>query len=576
MGYLDELLPSLAVAYGSMFPRLDVTQQVERPIPLDVRQEAEMAKLRKNPGMLGVGGPDVAAGWFPPEAAATNPGMLPSLLTGASNPDAQPISPNDPSFGPGPVEAAPVPAPAPLAPVAPPPVAAAPGNAGVEFGSSGRGGGTIAPTEQPAGPTPVTPYERFNQALSDNRGTLLALASGFAGARNIGEGMSRAFERAGPVALLEQKTKVANQTQRATYQALLAKGVPPADALAAAMNPEILKTVTAKYFETKPMVPHKIGTDMFGNEVIGAFNPNTGKFQDAAGNEISSSELSGGGSQMSNGGFAPGINSRNFRSDLKGDEYLNQFGPEIKSAVKSYMDGESMPTGNARRGFIENVKMIAQKYGQDIGMPADDTTFAARKQMRTTLSKTEPNSMGGQINFGNTAIQHLSELAHKAAELQNKDLYITPLSEGVNAVRGKFTDQAAKIDALKAAAQHYGEEITKFYAGSPGGEGERTRFLHSLDAAKTPQQLAAVIETEKALMHGRMTNLEAQIKGTLGERGLQQYPTLRKESHSALEDIDKTVRKMRGEKEAPKQNAVAPKPGKYMFDPATNSMKLVQ
>ena len=81
-------------------------------------------------------------------------------------------------------------------------------------------------------------------------------------------------------------------------------------------------------------------------------------------------------------------------------------------------------------------------------------------------------------------------MAAKAEALNNKDWGLTWLSHGINNIRGLSTEQAAKVNALQDAVQHYGQEITKFYAGSPGGEAERNRFLQTISAAKSPQELA--------------------------------------------------------------------------------------
>ena len=176
-----------------------------------------------------------------------------------------------------------------------------------------------------------------------------------------------------------------------------------------------------------------------------------------------------------------------------------------------------MPTGNPRKGFTQTVKMIAQKYGADTGQSVDDATYSARRTMRNQLSSSAPSSLGGQINIGNTAAGHLADLTQKALELGNVDTGIAPLTAAINGVRGIGTEQAAKMEALKGAAQHYGQEITKFYAGSPGGTAERDRFIESVNGARSPKELAAILATEGELMRSRLDALGGQIKGVLGE-----------------------------------------------------------
>lgn len=549
MGYLDELLPSLAMAYGGMFPRLDVTQQVERPVP-DTRAELEAEKLRKSPGMLGVGGIDPTAQWFPP-AAAKSPGMLPDLLAGASNPAApepaapQQASPNDPSFGPG--VAAPYVAPYTPAPAAPaaPPVAADPANAGVEVSASRNNGlGGVAPTQQPAGPAPITPYERFNQTLSDNRGTLMALASGFAGSRNFGEGMSRAFERAAPVMVAERKNNVANQSQRATYQALIAKGVPKEDALAAAMNADVMKSVVSKYFETKPLQPHEIGKDFFGNPVMGAFNPNTGKYQDVYGNELTAEESSG-KSPMAHG-FAKGVTAQSFDANQKGDGYLNQFSDEVKASVKNYIDGKSMPTGNARQGYTSRVKEIAQKYGQDIGVEVSDDLFKQRAAYRGELGKNSANSAGGQAKAFSQSIEHLDHLVDSFKKQGNFRLPGGALpgiaragNEARQSISGEYAGKAKETDAI---GQILAGEVGKLFSGAQGGGvHEREMTMNRFKPNLTPDEFAGAVAGTLSTLEGGLKALNDRRDAILGPNNADVNflpDSTKKKIAKVLDDVD--------------------------------------
>lgn len=341
-----------------------------------------------------------------------------------------------------------------------------------------------------------------------------------------------------------------------TERALMQKGLDPITAKAAARNPTLLAQILPQVFGSKQRKFTQIGEGAFGDKQYGFVDEVAGKTYDMAGKEIGHGGAEGGTGAPGSGAFlAKGVNSIN--SDLVGKHYLDQFSPEVKAAVENYVGGQSLPTGNPRKGFTQAIKMIAQKYGQDIGLPADDTTYTARRAMRTQLSSAAPSSLGGQINIGNTAMGHLADLAEKATALDNVSFLGPDVSWFANAARAHLsTAQAAKVDALKAAAQHYGQEITKFYAGSPGGEGERNRFLSSIDGAKTPQQLGEVIATEAELMHSRLNAIGSQIKGTLGPMA-DQYPVVRPESETALTKVAENVARLRGG-QSPAAPAAAP------------------
>lgn len=335
---------------------------------------------------------------------------------------------------------------------------------------------------------------------------------------------------------------IQQQNLRATYEAtrqvLQQSGMSPQEAASKAMlavlNPEAGKTILPEALTSKEKY-QKTGVDALGNETYGFVNERD--------QTINSKPLGQGETGVS-GFLAPGV--KQIDSTLTGQDYLKQFSPEIQAAVQNYADGKSTPTGNPRKGFTQAVKMIAQKYGADTGQSIDDATFAARKTMRNQLSSSAPSSLGGQINIGNTAAGHLADLSQKALELGNYDTGIAPLSGVVNSIRGLGTEQAAKMEALKGAAQHYGQEITKFYAGSPGGVAERDRFIESVNGARSPKELAAILATEGELMRSRLDALGGQIKGVLGDEGLNQYPVLRPDGQKALTTVEQNVSKLKG------------------------------
>jgi hypothetical protein len=324
------------------------------------------------------------------------------------------------------------------------------------------------------------------------------------------------------------------QNLKAQYDSLVPL-LGPQKAMLAVINPEAGKTLLSEALTNKEKF-QQTGEDSFGNKTFGFVND---REQTINGKPIGSGDTGGSASFL-----APGV--KQIDSTLTGKDYLGQFSPEVQAAVQNYIDGKSTPTGNPRKGFTQAVKMIAQKVGADTGQSVDDATYAARKTMRNQLSSSAPASLGGQINIGNTAAGHLADLSQKALELGNVDTGIAPLSGWVNSVRGLGTEQAAKMEALKGAAQHYGQEITKFYAGSPGGTAERDRFIESVNGARSPKELAAILATEGELMRSRLDALGGQIRGVLGEEGAAQYPVLRKDGQEALAKVEQNVAKLRG------------------------------
>lgn len=211
----------------------------------------------------------------------------------------------------------------------------------------------------------------------------------------------------------------------------------------------------------------------------------------------------------------------NVDPNLSGWDYAKQYPVEIQDAARAYMNGAAMPTGNPRnQGITTMAKMVAQKVATDLGRPelADDTLYPQRRQMQVELAKTtSPQSVGGQITFGGTALGHLATYATDLAELHNVSGMLTPVGHGVNWVASLGPEQAGKINKATADAQHYGQEISKFYAGGPAGEAERNRFLGIADpTTKTPQELAGVVRGERDLIPERYAQIRSNIENVLG------------------------------------------------------------
>jgi len=208
-----------------------------------------------------------------------------------------------------------------------------------------------------------------------------------------GSALGRMFNPDGLVARLtgNDSRSVAQQNLKAQYDALVPL-LGQQKAMLAVLNKEAGQTLINEALTSKEKYT-KTGTDAMGNETYGFVND---REQTVNGKPISASD-----NQASAGFLAPGV--KQMDSSLTGQDYLKQFSPEVQAAVQNYIEGKSTPTGNPRKGFTQTVKMIAQKVGADTGQQVDDTTFAARRQMRNQLSSSAPSSLGGQINIGNTA-----------------------------------------------------------------------------------------------------------------------------------------------------------------------------
>ncbi len=338
----------------------------------------------------------------------------------------------------------------------------------------------------------------------------------------------------------QDKTGIAveqqRQAQMGAYQAVRQAGGSEAQALAAASNPEVFKALVPDLFGAPKVV--QTGEGLLGDK----------QFMLQQGSKFSPVPGQGGGGLSPNiGGLAEGV--KNIDSSLIGDDYLKQFSPEVQAAVKAYMAGETQPTGNPRKGFIQAVKMIAQKVGADKGEPVTDAKFTEMQNFRRELGKTSPQSVGGQRNLALTSMSHLLEAGKTAEKLQNYNFDNLPalLSQGVNKAANVFgsPERSGLIKALAGNAEKYSQEVTKFYAGGPGTGGERERTSALFNPSNTPIETALVLEKERDLLAGKLDALEAQKQEALGKSGAN-IEMVTKEGRKNLQELDELIARLRG------------------------------
>lgn len=384
------------------------------------------------------------------------------------------------------------------------------------------------------GPTP--PQFQGAAAEPDFASRLGAGFMGFANAKspmqalgNLVGGLATG-QRSDPQGMLQQQ-------QSATFKALVQRGVPPSEAMAATLNPEIMKIVGTKYFDTQAK-PLDLGTDpLTGEKHYGEYRP---------GQPLTKIGFNG----QQNGGaptfLAQGVTSLN--RNLVGDDYLAQFSPEVQSAVKAYIRGDSMPTSNPRlAGGIGAIKQIAQKYGDDVGTPVSDALYSQRRTYRSQLGSNSPSSAGGQAKSFNQGIEHLSALADTLDKLDNSNgLGIPSLASGINSVRqGLSTDQAAIADKASGIGQALAGEIGKLFSGAAGGGvHERQTTMERFNTVKSKPQLAAALEATLELMHGGLVALEQRRDEVLGPNSDVKFVT--SETQNKIEHIQQMIDRLKG------------------------------
>lgn len=333
----------------------------------------------------------------------------------------------------------------------------------------------------------------------------------------------------------------------AFHQALVSNGETPqaaaSKAMVAVMNPEAAKTIVPELFTSKQKLT--MVKDAFGGE--------TPYWSNERDQTLTAAKPVGGSSALGGASYL-GKGVANYDPELPGHEYLKQFAPDVQSAIMAYKRGDAMPTGNARKGWAENVKKFAQTYGDKINEPVSDNTFFEKKKLKTDLGSSSNSSMGGILDNGESSFAHLAELGKSFADLGSISHNFPGggyLAQGQNAIGSALggSDTKGKIVAAKQNLTKYGQESTKFYAGTGGGVEERTAALKTVPPeSSSGEEQAAYMEKEKQLMLDRLNNKFDHIRQTLGEEEgnkviAKKLPTINKN----IEAIDASIKKLRGD-----------------------------
>jgi hypothetical protein len=201
-------------------------------------------------------------------------------------------------------------------------------------------------------------------------------------------------------------------------------------------------------------------------------------------------------------------------------------------------------------GHRERILAAAQQYD-----PTYDSLLApARAAAIKEFNSGGNNSPAGQIKSGNTAIKHLGDVSDAAEEMKAlpgvmqgiANAGVPFLSYAAAAAKNasvRGTPEGAALAKFLTAANHFSEEVTKFYAGSGGSEAERDRALSNLNAAKSLPELRAAIAQEAKLMKGNVDSLQQRWHQALGPKAFERklgegdFPLVHKEAQHAFDKV---------------------------------------
>lgn len=381
----------------------------------------------------------------------------------------------------------------------------------------------------------------------------------------------------------DSKTQAAN-VANVTARALIANGVDPQIAIAAVQpgNAEFLKTLVTQNFG---QAPHSQETDKDGN--VWDVNTQTGqrtialaakddKFQHVQVGESGLGQKSYGtfntktGETKPDAGNAPASDGLGDMSKT-GPEYLATVPKAQAGIMQGMVDGTIQPPSSFALAKPYWQAMLAGAKTLDPNFDAN--TWTSRHKMSSDIGASGNSSMGGILSNGKSSFKHLAEYTESAADLGNASHDFPGggiVAHAQNYIGNTLggSDTNAKIKAINDNLGHYGQESTKFYAGTGGGVEERMNALKEMNPTTTSsEEMAAYASKEKGLMLDRLREKEAQIRDVMGDAFLQKHPVFTPELQKDIARIDANVGKLRGQKAAPAAAASAPAPGAYTWTP---------
>jgi len=199
------------------------------------------------------------------------------------------------------------------------------------------------------------------------------------------------------------------------------------------------------------------------------------------------------------------------------------------------------PTGFALRSpYWQGVMAEVGKINPDY----DVKEFNSRNKSQAAFAS---GPQGNIIRSLNVSIAHLDTLGDLATALHNGDVRL------LNAAGNRWAEETGSpaptnFDAAKGIV---GDEIIKAVIGGGGALADRENAQNQVNRAKSPEQLAGVIETYKDLLAGQMSGLRKQYEDTTGLKNFDQR--LEPATRAALENRRKAA--------PPKSTAPAAKAG---------------
>jgi hypothetical protein len=436
--------------------------------------------------------------------------------------------------------------------------------------SAGVGGSATPmqpPMQQPQQPqapqgegfSPGAMFGRMGNFLQNNSNTLLALGAGFAGAPNIGQGISRAASAAIPASQADIKNRTLLQSQSSTYRSLIEAGVPPNQALGAIGNPDMMKALVKSYIEDRGK-EIKIVKDGLGNEVPYVVN----KFP-KEGEPMMTPALGGGGGSSGGEPTSAALAHMEPQYDPtthRDEAFMAAFkkaDPINATAVEDMVNGKLPGTGRN----MQQLMKYAARYEQGF----EGNHYQARQALEKSYFG---GGEGGKaLRSANTTIDHGIQLSQAIKDLHNFTMLPGFLNPATGAVEKQFSPKyQAALKNFQTNAELYAKELDFALTGKSTVSGQN-HIREMFDKNASPEENMASLTRTLEMLEQRINEHETTYRTGMNRSGGAF-------AGSMLTNREKLDKLLKGEDTAAPKPAAAPKPGRYRYDPNTGNMALIQ
>lgn len=304
------------------------------------------------------------------------------------------------------------------------------------------------------------------------------------------------------------------QQMRATYQALVGSGMPPNIAVAAALNPEIMKTVAPSIY-TKPTWG-VIGHDLTGNPQYGWIDASKQTITQPTG---------------PNGAPASGIG---FPTDPKTGEplqgqdllaNLQKTNPAAAAMVQAIIRGDASVTGRNLQKYLPVAAMVDPTLSQ--------FNYDARKA--TALDFSSKGKNGANIKSLETVGGHIEKMIESYNKLGNQ------WSPEYNSIKNWFNTKlgAGAFSKFETYATGVANELGTVFRSYGMSDSEINSWRKQISTSASPEQFS---ENMSALLDMLKTRKEAIASQYRNGMGKDLPPETFQKLDSAISQIEKSLK----------------------------------